>query len=440
VRAEARGPATVAGQALLRGAAGDLYDGRGEPVRYEAALARSATAASVPGGGSLIFGGSRGVARLLARRDGSAVRAAAEAAEAEMESPLVRRRTDGGPIARRDRAIGLMMGQLAGDALGARVEFQTSTRLHAVFPGGVRDLRDGGPWHTLGGQPTDDSELALALARTLAVRGAWDREAVASAYARWFKSRPFDLDSTTATAVSRGARAAPGAIADAMEAAASEKSRTNGALSRVAPIALIGLAHDEERALEWAAADARLTHRHVDCRAANAAFVAALRAALVGARETDRVLDAALEAAGRFGGSKPVRACIEAARTSPVEALDAAWPSLVLHTLQNALHQLVAAPSVEAGVVDTVMRGGDTDTNGAVAGALLGAFHGVSSFPESWVDRVVTARPLDSSPTAHPRPPEYWPVDALELTEALLAVRPLTRPEPVRPRGPTGTG
>jgi len=39
------------------------------------------------------------------------------------------------------------------------------------------------------------------------------------------------------------------------------------------------------------------------------------------------------------------------------------------------------APKLEEAVVDSVMRGGDTDTNAAICGALLGAVHGRGAIP-----------------------------------------------------------
>ena len=48
----------------------------------------------------------------------------------------------------------------------------------------------------------------------------------------------------------------------------------------------------------------------------------------------------------------------------------------VLTAFQNTLFQLLNAESLEAGVIDTVMHGGDTDTNAAICGALLGAVYG----------------------------------------------------------------
>ena len=58
-----------------------------------------------------------------------------------------------------NRAQGCLLGQLAGDALGSLVEFETPQAIHRMYPCGVRDLADGGTWDTLAGQPTDDSEL-----------------------------------------------------------------------------------------------------------------------------------------------------------------------------------------------------------------------------------------------------------------------------------------
>ena len=93
----------------------------------------------------------------------------------------------------------------------------------------------------------------------------------------------------------------------------------------------------------------------------------------------------------------------------------------MLVALRNALWQLLHAPDAESGVVDTVMRGGDTDTNAAICGALLGAVHGIDALPARWVDAVLACRPEAGRPgVRQPRPEVYWPVDALELADRLL--------------------
>jgi ADP-ribosyl-[dinitrogen reductase] hydrolase len=67
------------------------------------------------------------------------------------------------------------------------------------------------------------------------------------------------------------------------------------------------------------------------------------------------------------------------------------------------------------------MRGGDTDTNAAICGALLGAVYGLDAIPTRWVDPVLNCRPKAGNPGVYrPRPECFWPVDALDLAEGLV--------------------
>jgi ADP-ribosyl-[dinitrogen reductase] hydrolase len=83
--------------------------------------------------------------------------------------------------------------------------------------------------------------------------------------------------------------------------------------------------------------------------------------------------------------------------------------------------------TLEEVVVDTVMRGGDTYTNAAICGVLLGAVYGREAIPDQWVHCVLNCRPAAGHPhVRHPRPECFWPVDALELAERLVSS---SRPE-----------
>ncbi|MBR1240258.1 ADP-ribosylglycohydrolase family protein [Bradyrhizobium sp. AUGA SZCCT0274] len=75
------------------------------------------------------------------------------------------------------------------------------------------------------------------------------------------------------------------------------------------------------------------------------------------------------------------------------------------------------------GRVATVAEGGDSDTNAAVCGALLGAAHGREAVPLQWRNAVLTCRPVRADCQSAPRPMTYWPDDALELAEALVSAR-----------------
>jgi hypothetical protein len=91
----------------------------------------------------------------------------------------------------------------------------------------------------------------------------------------------------------------------------------------------------------------------------------------------------------------------------------------VLIALQNAFFHLARAGFEEA-LVKTVGCGGDTDTNAAIAGALIGSTLGRDAIPARWIRPVLACRPLVEAGAPRPRPMPGWPDDVLELAEALL--------------------
>lgn len=306
------------------------------------------------------------------------------------------------------RAQGCLLGQLAGDALGSAVEFKSADKILEEFPAGVRHLTDGGTWDLIAGQPTDDSEMALALARALVENNNFSAEAVGDAYVAWLTSEPFDYGTTTST----GIMALAGLGSPLME------SQSNGALMRVSPIGIFA-AGNPDRAAGMARQDAALTHPNPACQSASAAFAAAIAVGIGGGDER-QMWHAAHEFAGIGAEADAVRSRLEA---SVAEAPDDFQGNMgwVLTALQNAFHFLWSNVSLEDAVIATVSRGGDTDTNAAICGALLGARFGRDSVPLQWRNAVLSCRPVQGEGICHPRPMTYWPDDALDLAEALLA-------------------
>ena len=227
---------------------------------------------------------------------------------------------------KRSRAQGCLLGQLAGDALGSLVEFQSPDEIRRSYPDGVRELADGGTWNTIAGQPTDDSEMALLL-----------------------------------------------------------------------------------------------THPNLICQQANALFAMGISHAIQSGCDRKELY----QHIRQWAADMPVESALldtidKAANEQPADYVhQQGW---VLIAFQNALHQLLHAPSLEEGVVDTIMRGGDTDTNAAICGALLGAVCGRETIPAQWLDSLQNCRPEAGHPRVrHPRPECFWPVDVLELAEGLVA-------------------
>ena len=159
------------------------------------------------------------------------------------------------------RAQGCLLGQLAGDSLGSLVEFQSPEDIQREYPAGVRNLEDSETWDTIAGQPTDDSEMALALARVLAEHKKYDQTLVLKAYIGWLNSDPFDCGFTTRSGL-RGKR--------------DQNSQANGAMMRISPLGIFGANYELEQVAEWACEDAALTHPHPICQQANSLYASAI--------------------------------------------------------------------------------------------------------------------------------------------------------------------
>jgi ADP-ribosylglycohydrolase/fructose-1,6-bisphosphatase/inositol monophosphatase family enzyme len=381
----------AAGHALLRAVGGELVDEAGRPIRYRLGHAESGYA----------IGGAVEVARELAQRPWAAVH------YNEDPGPLTRSFRSARPVFRiadpqvLTRAQGALLGQVAGDALGGQVEFSSARTIRERHPRGLRTLEDGGYWNTIAGQPTDDSELALMFARTLVRDGGMSRERVRRSYWGWLESGPFDVGLATEVGLTE---------------LPNVESQANGALMRVSPLGIFGWRLPPEALARLAREDADITHPHPVCRDASAAFCVALAHAIRTGDGAEAAHAAALAWARAAKADPDVLATLEAVSAPPADfERQSGW---VRTALQNAFHRALTAPSLEQGLVDTVMAGGDTDTNGAIAGALLGAVHGRGAVPAAWRSAVLTARALPGTP--RPRPQCLWPVDCDDLAERLL--------------------
>ncbi len=85
-------------------------------------------------------------------------------------------------------------------------------------------------------------------------------------------------------------------------------------------------------------------------------------------------------------GAEELEYLVGAAGTErPIDGPDQGF---VLFTAGVALRVAGEGMPFEQGLRDVVALGGDTDTNAAVAGALLGALHGAAALPTAWLARL----------------------------------------------------
>lgn len=233
----------------------------------------------------------------------------------------------------------------------------------------------------------------------------YDASSVLTSYHHWLESDPFDCGST---------------IHRALQGYHNQESQANGALMRISPLAIFGVHTSLVEVATWAKMDACLTHPHKICQEINMLYVMALSTAIKRSIAPDQLYQQIRFWAEQLSVDPIIIETIYLAKTENQENFihQQGWVIIAFH---NALYQLLHAPNLEEGVVDTVMRGGDTNTNAAIVGALLGAVYGIEVIPAQWQESVLNCRPQAGKAGVYqPRPEEYWPVDILMLAEQLL--------------------
>ncbi len=213
-----------------------------------------------------------------------------------------------------ERGLGALLGQAAGDALGTTVEFKSAAAIQKMYPKGLRAIVGGGPFEVAAGQVTDDTELALALARSLAEKGRYDADHVASRYLAWYRSGPFDVGNATRQAFGGEVREGRG-VAEQVEARGSKTTQANGSLMRISPLGVFGWDLDARELAKLAAQDSRLSHPDPVCQAACVVFTHAIAHAVRTGATALAVYEDALAFARKEPLASPIVDTLERART-----------------------------------------------------------------------------------------------------------------------------
>ena len=281
-----------------------------------------------------------------------------------------------------DRARGVLLGLAVGNLLGLPIEGASQESVRGAFPDGVTEIdpreRD---------RPMDDD---LAQAVDLAEALAHDADPIAGLadrLVRWRRENGRGIGIMTSTVIDylEVGLGVPGAAKAFWQERGSPETQPNGALMRCAPVAL-KFAYDPERLIAETTASCAVTHfapgAQWSCIVVNAAIAMLLRG------QCPRLHDLTL-AASRDGAPAELIAWTLAIPDAIDQRI--AEERVSGHTymcMQAALWCLETDDSLEEALIRIVSAGGDTDTNAAVAGAVLGARYGASAIPERWVSCV----------------------------------------------------
>lgn len=267
-----------------------------------------------------------------------------------------------------ERALGAYLGLAIGDALGASTEFMTPREIHHEY-GTHRDLVGGGWLGLAPGRVTDDTEMSLALGRSILRQGGVDPLDVAEAFSDWMRSKPVDIGHTVRRGIAHYRHTGEAAVAH------DEHNAGNGACMRCLPLALRFCHGPEEQLVRSSRAQAHITHNNV---VADAGTETVLRMVVAGLNGADMsVLHAHAE---RLVEDYP-----EFSFSGRTVENPSGW---IVETLQTVFQTLFEKETFEDTLIEVVNRGGDADTTGAIAGMLAGAHYGVDAIPGRWIRKL----------------------------------------------------
>jgi ADP-ribosyl-[dinitrogen reductase] hydrolase len=275
---------------------------------------------------------------------------------------------------------------VVGNQLGVPTErYGTAEAIRAAFPQGVRDLAPA----PAGSPFDDDAAMALLLAQSLVERGDFDAADVADRWVKWMKADGRGIGPTTQRALRLIARGTEPFEAGRVTRSAGATA-SNGAVMRCIPVAL--RYHDNlDKLVRVSTQQAAITHADERCTWGAAAVNLAARELLHG---NPHFVEEVLH---RLEGAAP-RVLLDAVRRVPWEPerdlpiAVAGEYGYVVHCVEIAFWCAVHRSSLEEALVFLADAGGDTDTNAAVAGALLGARDGEAAIPPRWLGQLAMAK------------------------------------------------
>jgi ADP-ribosylglycohydrolase len=284
---------------------------------------------------------------------------------------------------RMQRALLSLEGLAIADAVGKMLAYRHYQALSIIEEG-----LPAGPWIR-----TDDSEMAISIVEGLKLYGYIHQDALARRFAWRYELEPDrgygSMTRAQLKEITRGGDWRQGAA----NAFGGQGSMGNGGAMRVAPLGAY-FADDLKRAADEARASALVTHTHPEGVAGAVAVAIAAATAWQtrddskdqrGKKFFDAVLEFTPESKTRRGiviaSQTPANIEVEAVAKALGNGLLVTAPDTVPFALWSAANHL---DDYVAALKQTIVAGGDCDTNAAIVGGIVALSVGRENIPAEW--------------------------------------------------------
>lgn len=287
----------------------------------------------------------------------------------------------------KDKMFGCLYGQAIGDALGLGTEFMSKDEVLKNYPDELKNydqiIQDEHRQRWAKGAWTDDTDMMLCILEGFE-NDRFNLHSVASNFKDWFNGTPMGIGSHTYKVLCMEDYVEqPEMCSKLWWDLSRQKCAANGALMRTS---VVGLAKDEIE--DQAEAICKLTH--YDSRCVGSCVIASLIIHNLVWKDYALTYDEIKEIAKKYD-ERIIEWIDLAYRNEDISFLDLDEQYSIgytLRTLSAALWCYWKASSFEDGLLKIVNEGGDADTNGAIACAILGAKFGYASIPSYYVENL----------------------------------------------------
>ncbi|MBE0515782.1 MAG: ADP-ribosylglycohydrolase family protein [Methanophagales archaeon] len=279
----------------------------------------------------------------------------------------------------KSKFTGALIGSAVGDAIGAPVEGWSMEMVSSVYG-------EKTPWKMIYGRYTDDTEMMIGVAESLIEHKGFNGANMARRFIQNYDAkRGYGPGSKEAL---KRLREGEGWEAASENLFGGEGSYGNGAAMRIAPIGIVY--YDNADTLrEIAYKSSHITHSHELGK--EGAALQAFSIALAVRGQQEGMVSALSEFVRNDVYKEKIRKIAilldkEASKKEVIAELGNG--EAAFNSVPPAIYSFLRFDKFEDSVVYAVSLGGDTDTIGAMTGAISGAYYGDGAIPTDWVERL----------------------------------------------------
>jgi len=285
----------------------------------------------------------------------------------------------------KDRIKGVIFGNAIGDALGLGLEGWGKEAIKRHYPNGYSFYNQGKRIGWQEGEWTDDTEQMLCIMDSIIEKGEVDIKDIARRIYNWARGGGKGIGMTVASVIY-----SPGFIDDPYSASkriweiSGRYLAPNGGIMRTSPLG-IWRYWEKDEVIKNAEDVCRITHFDPRCVGSCVAVCIAISSFLNGIDDPVEIYRNVLDIVKDYDPRIGPYLELAKGEVSEIKLDEKRSMGYTLKTLASGFWAMLNSKTFEEGLLTVINEGGDTDTNGAVSGALLGARFGYSGIPHRYI-------------------------------------------------------